>query len=153
MLKKTITYVDYLGTTRTEDYYFNLSATELSDMQMSVDGGLKNMLDKIVRAKDNKEIYNTFVKIVLASYGEVSPDGKYFLKKDAEGHNLSDMFRQSLAYDAIMDEICQNETTIAEFCKGIIPKVAKESEESKEHPVEFKDHQRPTKPVTDHYPR
>lgn len=149
MLKKTITYVDYLGTTRTEDYYFNLSSTELSDMQMSVDGGLKNMLDKMVRAKDNKEIYNTFVKIVLASYGEVSPDGKYFLKKDAEGHNLSDMFRQSLAYDAIMDEICQNETTIAEFCKGIIPKAAKEPVEPIDHqrPVELKDHQRPTRPV------
>lgn len=131
MLKKTITYQDYLGTTRTEDYYFNLSSTELSDMQMSVEGGLNVMLDKMIKAKDNKEIYNTFVKIVLASYGEVSPDGKYFLKKDPEGHNLSDKFRQSLAYDAIMDEICQSEATIAEFCKGIVPKKAPEPQDHK----------------------
>jgi hypothetical protein len=82
MLKKTITYQDYFGTTRTEDFYFNLSQTELSDMQMSVDGGLNVKLDQMIKAQDNKEIYNTFVEIVAAAYGEVSPDGKYFLKED-----------------------------------------------------------------------
>lgn len=122
MLKKTLTYEDYLGTTRTEDHYFNLSQTELSDMQMSVDGGLKALLEKMINAKENKEIYNTFVKIVLAAYGEVSPDGRYFIKEDENGHKLANKFRQSLAYDALMDEICQSEATIAEFIQGIMPK-------------------------------
>lgn len=128
MIKKTITYEDYLGTTRTEDFYFNLSKAELSDMQMSVDGGLNVLLDKMIRAADNKEVYNTFVKVVLASYGELSLDGKYHIKKDAEGRNLSDMFKQSPAYDALMDEICQSEDTIAEFVKGILPKSMQEEQ-------------------------
>lgn len=122
MLKKTITYTDYLGTTRVEDKYFNLSKTELSDMQMSVDGGLDKWLDKIMKGKSNREIYNTFVEIVDKAYGELSPDGKYHLKEDEEGRKLYKKFKQSPAYDALMDDICQNESTIAEFCKGILPK-------------------------------
>lgn len=122
MLKKTITYTDYLGTTRIEDKYFNLSKSELSEMQMSVDGGLDKWLDKIMKGKSNREIYNTFVEIVDRAYGELSPDGKFHLKEDDEGHKLYKKFKQSPAYDALMDDICQNETTIAEFCKGILPK-------------------------------
>ena len=134
MLKKTVTYEDYLGTVRTEDLYFNLSKTELSDMQMSVDGGYNVMLDKIMRGVNNKEIYKAFVNVVLAAYGELSPDGKYHLKEDENGNKLYKKFRQSPAYDALMDEICQNESTVAEFCKGILPKsMQAEGTEQKPH--------------------
>jgi hypothetical protein len=144
MLKKTITYEDYLGTIRTEYLYFNLSKTELSDMQMSVDGGYKNMLDKMIKAKDNKEVYKTFVEIVLAAYGELSPDGKYHLKKDAEGHRLADIWRQSPSYDALMDDICESEAKIAEFCKGIIPKNLNEKIKPQDHqPPQVKQFRRP----------
>jgi hypothetical protein len=121
MLKKTVTYKDFLGTERTEDLYFNLTKTELTDMQMSVDGGLGARLEKMIKAVDNKEIYKSFVKIVLAAYGELSDDGKYHVKVDENGHKLCNKFRQSLAYEALMDEITKDETSIAEFCKGILP--------------------------------
>ena len=122
MLKKTITYEDYFGNTRTEDFYFNLSKSELQNMQMSVEGGFSAYLEKMMNAANNKEIYNTFVDVVLKSYGELSPDGRFHIKEDDDGHKLYKRFRQSPAYDALMDEICQNDTTIAEFCKGILPK-------------------------------
>lgn len=122
MIKKTITYTDYLGNNRTEDFYFNLSKTELSDMQMSVDGGFNVQLEKMMNAANNKEIYDTFVDVVLKAYGELSPDGRYHLKEDEDGHKLYKKFKQSPAYDALMDEICQDQNTIAEFCKGILPK-------------------------------
>ena len=144
MLKKTITYEDYLGTVRTEDLYFNLSKTELSDMQMSVDGGYNNLLDKMIRAKDNKEVYKNFVEIVLTAYGELSPDGKYHIKKDAEGHRLADMWKQSPSYDALMDEICESEATIAEFCTGILPKnINKENAPQDHKPPQVKQFHRP----------
>ena len=139
MLKKTITYTDYLGTTRVEDLYFNLSKSELSDMQMSIDGGLDKWLDKIMKGKNNKEIYSTFVDIVDKAYGELSPDGKYHLKEDEDGHKLYKKFKQSPAYDALMDEICQNESTIAEFCKGILPKNLPEPTDHQQaniHPID-----------------
>lgn len=139
MLKKTITYTDYLGVERTEDFYFNLSKSELNDMQMSVDGGMKAQLEKILSSVNTKEIYKTFTKIVLAAYGELSPDGKYHIKEDEHGFKLSSRFRQSPAYDVLMDEITQNETTIAEFCNGILPKeiteAGKEKPNGEFHPV------------------
>lgn len=134
MLKKTITYTDYLGTNRTEDFYFNLSKTELSDMQMSVEGGLNVMLEKMMNAANNKDIYNTFVDVVLKAYGELSPDGRFHIKEDDEGHKLYKRFKQSPAYDALMDEICKDESTIAEFCKGILPQnLQAEGTEQKPH--------------------
>ena len=122
MIKKTISYIDYLGNTRTEDFYFNLSKTELADMQMSVDGGYNTILEKMIKAANNKEVYKTFVNVVLKAYGELTPDGKYHMKEDENGFKLYKRFRQSPAYDALMDEICQNESTIAEFITGIMPK-------------------------------
>ena len=39
MLKKTITYTDYNGVERKEDFYFNLTKAELMEMEMSTKGG------------------------------------------------------------------------------------------------------------------
>ena len=43
MLKKTVTYVDYNGVERTEDFYFNLSKAEVTEMELSVEGGFSKM--------------------------------------------------------------------------------------------------------------
>ena len=51
MLKKTITYTDYDGHERVEDFYFNLSKAEVAEMEMSEYGGLSNLLKKIVQEK------------------------------------------------------------------------------------------------------
>ena len=56
MLKKTITYVDYDGSERTEDFYFNLSKAEVMEMEMSTSGGLAEMITRIVAAQDNPSI-------------------------------------------------------------------------------------------------
>lgn len=137
MLKKTITYKDFLGTERTEDLYFNLTKRELTDMQMSVEGGLGERLQKMINAADNREVYKSFVKIVLAAYGELSPDGKYHIKVDEDGHKLSNKFRQSLAYDVLMDEITKDDKSIADFCTGIMPEELKEKAKpnGEYHPV------------------
>ena len=39
MLKKTVTYTDYNGTERTEDFYFNLSKAEVIEMETTTAGG------------------------------------------------------------------------------------------------------------------
>ena len=51
MLKKTITYTDYNGMERTEDFYFNLSKAELMEMEMSTTGGMEAYVEKIVNAQ------------------------------------------------------------------------------------------------------
>jgi hypothetical protein len=80
MLKKKITYVDFDGITRTEDFYFNLTKAEVTEMEMSTEGGLAKMLEKIVAAKDSKRIIEVFKDLILKAYGEKSPDGKRFIK-------------------------------------------------------------------------
>ena len=51
MLKKTITYTDYNGSERTEDFYFNLSKAEIMEMEMGTTGGMAGMIQKIVSAQ------------------------------------------------------------------------------------------------------
>ena len=52
MLKKTIKYVDYNGVEREEDFYFDLSKAEITEMELSQDGGMSNLIQKIVNTKD-----------------------------------------------------------------------------------------------------
>lgn len=117
MLKKTVTYTDYNGVERTEDFYFNLSKAEVAEMELSVDGGLSQMLENIVKSKDNKQIISIFKDIVLKSYGEKSMDGKRFIKSD----EIREAFSQTEAYSEIFIELALNEQAAAEFVNGILP--------------------------------
>ena len=101
MLKKTITYNDYNGIERTEDLYFNLSEAELMEMEMSTTGGLADMLNKIVAAKDLPALVTFFKSLVLKAYGEKSADGKRFIKTDKDGGSLSSAFSETEAYSII----------------------------------------------------
>ena len=68
MLKETIAYTDYNGVDRKEDFYFNLSKAELVEMEYSTAGGLSEMVNKIVSAKDDPAIFKIFKDFVLNGY-------------------------------------------------------------------------------------
>lgn len=118
MLKKTITYTDYDGNERTEDYYFNLSKAELLEMEMSTNGGLEKFCQKIIAEKDTKRMMEMWKELILKSYGEKSLDGKRFIKNQ----ELVDSFTQTEAYSELFMELASNADTAAAFVKGIIPK-------------------------------
>ena len=117
MLKKKITYTDYDGNERTEGFYFNLTKTEVVDMETGVDGGMQKMLEKIVAEKDNRRIMETFKEIVARAYGEKSADGKRFVKS----HELSEAFMQTEAYSELFMELLTNATSASVFINGILP--------------------------------
>ena len=117
MLKKTITYVDYNGIERTEDFYFNLSKAEVAEMELSVQGGFSKMLEEIIASKDNAQIVSLFKQMVLKSYGEKSPDGRRFIKSE----EIAQAFAQTEAYSEIFMELALNEDKAAEFVNGILP--------------------------------
>lgn len=117
MLKKTITYPDYNGGSRTEDFYFNLTQAEVTEMELSVDGGLVEMINRIVAAQDGKQIIATFKDIILRAYGEKSPDGKRFVKSQ----ELRDAFAQTEAYSILFMELATNADAAAAFINGIVP--------------------------------
>lgn len=117
MLKKTITYTDYNGMERTEDFYFNLNQAEITEMEMSISGGMAEAIRRIVAAQDAPAIIKTFKEIVLKAYGEKSPDGKRFIKSD----DLSTAFSQTEAYSQLYMELATNAEAAANFVNGILP--------------------------------
>lgn len=127
MLKKPITYTDYNGVERTEDFYFNLSKAEIMEMEMSTTGGLAELIQKIVKEQDAPAIIKIFKDLVLKAYGEKSPDGKRFLKEDENGRPLSDYFKQTEAYSVLFMELATDADAAAKFVNGIIPADAAEA--------------------------
>ena len=121
MLKKTITYEDYNGTERTEDFYFNLTKAELMEMEMSTSGGLAEMIQNIVQAQDAPAIIKIFKDLVLKAYGEKSPDGKRFMKVNDAGVPLSVAFSQTEAYSQLFMELATDADAASKFVNGIVP--------------------------------
>lgn len=117
MIKKSIKYTDYNGVERVEDFYFNLSKAEVTEMELSIDGGLSAMIQKIVDSNNNKEIIGMFKKIILKAYGEKSEDGRRFIKNE----ELTEGFAQTEAFSELFVELALNENKAAEFVKGILP--------------------------------
>ena len=117
MLKKTVTYVDYNGVERTEDFYFNLSKAEVTEMELSVEGGFSKMLEEIVKSNDNARILELFKEMVLKAYGEKSADGRRFIKSK----ELVEAFSQTEAYSEIFMELAMDEKAAAAFVNGIMP--------------------------------
>lgn len=117
MLKKTITYTDYNGVERTEDFYFNLTTAEVMEMEMSASGGYGEMLKKIVAAQDAPTIIKVFKELVLKAYGEKSDDGKRFIKND----EIREAFSQTEAYSILFMELATDADAAAKFVNGIMP--------------------------------
>ena len=118
MLKKIITYTDYNGVERTEPFYFNLSKAELMEMELGVTGGMTEMLDKIIAAKDAPSLMKTFKEMIMKSYGIKSDDGKRLIKSE----ELSIAFTQTEAYSVLFMELITDDKAAADFVNGIIPK-------------------------------
>lgn len=121
MIKKTITYTDYNGVERTEDFWFNLSKAEIMEMEMGTVGGLAEAIERIVNAKDQPAIIDVFKKLVLDAYGEKSPDGRYFYKEDETGRPLKNKFKQTEAYSILFMELATDADKAAKFVNGIVP--------------------------------
>lgn len=117
MLKKTITYTDYNGTERTEDFYFNLTKAEVMEMEMSTSGGMAETIQRIVAAQDAPAIIKIFKELVLKAYGEKSPDGKRFIKSD----EIASAFSQTEAYSILFMELATDADAAAKFVNGIVP--------------------------------
>lgn len=117
MFKKTMTYTDYNGEKRTEDFYFNMTRAEVTEMELSIEGGLSAMIQRITEEKDVPSIIQIFKDLVLRSYGKKSPDGRRFIKSK----ELSEEFSQTEAYSDLFMELATDSAKAAAFVNGIMP--------------------------------
>lgn len=133
MLKKTITYTDYDGMERTEDFWFNLSKTELTKLDAELPGGVLGVLRKIIDKKDRKALVDFIETLILRSYGEKTLDGKRFVKTP----DMAEEFMQTPAYDELFMSILSDTDSQTSFINGVIPQsMVKEIEQTDKKQVE-----------------
>ena len=118
MLKKTIKYTDYDGNEREEDFYFNLNKAEVTEMELSKQGGLSEYIKRIAAAQDAPSLVELFKELICKSYGEKSLDGKRFVKSK----ELTEGFTQTEAYAELFVELASNAEEATKFVNGIMPK-------------------------------
>lgn len=119
MIKETVKYIDYNGVEREDTLYFHFNKAEIAMMQMSVEGGMSERIQKIIDAKDQQEIIKLFKKLVLDSYGIKSEDGKRFEKSE----QLRTEFEQSEAYSELFMTLATNTDEAIKFVNGILPQI------------------------------
>lgn len=124
MYVKTVSYKDFDGNMRKEDFLFNLTEAELTEWLMAGDNyTIDKVLTKLVKERNNKEIMNTMKDLICRSYGVKSLDGKHFVKNK----EVLDDFLSSAAYSVIFMELMQGGDAAADFVNGIMPEEARDS--------------------------
>ena len=117
MLEKKIKYTDLRGHEREDTFMFHLNKSELLKLEMSVPGGFTAKINKMVDKEDAPEIVETFENFILSSYGEISEDGKSFIKNK----ELTDRVKNSEAYSELFMELISNPESAKAFVSGVIP--------------------------------
>lgn len=119
MWKETITYKDFYGEERTEDFRFHLSKAECAEKQMKyAGGGYAEFLKRVVAAKNPETIVELFKQFILDSYGEISSDGRRFIKSP----ELSKAFSETEAYSILYMRLATDDEFAAKFVNGVLPK-------------------------------
>lgn len=117
MYKKTISYDDFNGEHRVEDFYFNFTESELIETEYSRQGGLTNWLINIIKSRDEVSLMRAFRALILKAYGKKSDDGRRFIKSE----ELSEEFAQTNAYSVLLMELISDDKAASEFVNGIMP--------------------------------
>lgn len=119
MLTKRITFFDYNGNERTENFDFHLNQVEALEFALTIDGNLTDFVKKSVE-EDNKAALIGMVKeIVKMSYGKKSEDGRRFMKSD----EITRSFVETEAYTILLTELISNSEAAAAFINGVLSDV------------------------------
>lgn len=121
MLKKEIKYTDFNSDERTESFYFNLTKTELAELDIETGGTLVEALQRMIDTQDAAGLALFFKNLIIRAYGEKSDDGRYFDKGD--DYALGKRFTRSAAFDVMFTELLSDSTgeKVQAFIYGIVP--------------------------------
>lgn len=122
MFVKTITYTDFFDEERTEDFYFNLTKSEIIKLGLSMQdqGGFATYVQNVVASKNVEKMIELIDKIIMLAYGKKSDDGRRFIKSK----ELSEEFVQTGAYDVMFLEFLKDEHAASNFIKAVVPQEA-----------------------------
>lgn len=115
MLKKVINYTDFNGEQQTETHYFHMNRPEAVRFEAKYGGDLSVYAKSLANASV-KENFEFIEDIILSAYGERTADGRGFNKSPEIVAN----FKNSLAYDALFEEMVTVEGAAEQFGMGIV---------------------------------
>lgn len=115
MFKQNITYVDFNGVERKEDFYFHLSLPEVSRLEAEIGRSMEDHVKDLVANQDLKALIDFLEKMILNSYGRKTSDGKSFLKSK----ELRTEFEYSQAYAELFEMLLTNPELAKKFGEGV----------------------------------
>lgn len=119
MFTKKITFTDYDGNMRTEEFYFHLNKAEIIKwLTTTGDYTLDKVLERLARERNGKKIMDIFEDLIKRSYGQKSLDGRKFVKSE----DVWNDFYQTEAYSVLFTELVTDAKKAADFVNNIIPK-------------------------------
>lgn len=118
MYTKEFTYTNYFGETVKETCRFQLTRPEVIEMATSVKGGFEAAAQKMIESHDEGAMFNNLQTLIAKAYGEISPDGRRFMKSE----ELSKAFLETPMYEQLFDELISDQKFQQEFIIGLVPR-------------------------------
>ncbi len=122
MYKKLMTYEDFDGNERTEEVYFNLTEQEVTEYQLSHNGGITTLINRIIQAQDWKSMVEYWKEFILMCYGVKSDDGRRFIKNDA----VREEFASTNMFSDLFMLLSTDDNEAAKFVNNVLPKKMRE---------------------------
>ena len=118
MYKKTINYTDFEGNKVSDDFYFNLTQAELTELNFNLDGGFEKFGKKFKENPNEGRILEVFKKLIHKAVCEKSADGRRVIKND----DISDSFIASDAYSQLFIELVfsKDDSKITDFLSKVV---------------------------------
>lgn len=128
MFKQPITYTDFNGVERTEDFYFHLSLPELTRLEVKLGSPIGEYAKRIASEQNVSELVDFVENIILNSYGRKTADGKSFYKSE----ELRKEFEHSQAYAEMFEMMIKDNDLARRFGEGVADKRSRKSQNVQE---------------------
>lgn len=115
MFKQSVTYTDFNGNERTEDFYFHLSLPEVTRIEAKIGKPIEEYVKELAEDKDMSKLLAFLEEIILNSYGKKTIDGKSFHKSK----ELREEFEYSQAYAEIFEMLITDPDLARKFGEGV----------------------------------
>lgn len=115
MFKHNVTYTDFNGMSRQEDFYFHLSLPEATRIEAELGMPIDKYAEELQRGNNLKNLLDFLEKMILNSYGKKTSDGRSFHKSK----ELREEFENSQAYAELFEQLLLNPDLARKFGEGV----------------------------------